>query len=385
MDMALGNLFWGEGSKPQYAKIIYRWLMSRRWVTYDDIRKERWEGSQENLSCSVSKCADYGELKKAFVDVRNAIIKKAGEESIEKGGTHRNKRFRYVGKDKDPLADIRNAKAVNSLQQYSRFCQDSAGFFPISWLEYFFKDCQDLLNIKSRIKRGEQVISSSLDRILTNIDLLPKIYEAIVNKQVLEIGYKPFGKERKQEALVFHPDCLKEYNGRWHLFGRVEVDGLTTEKVRDLALDRIQSEPRVLNDKEYIPNEDSTYYEKFFRDIVGVSHSEGAVVEHIIVRAHTEQVFGLTDTKPIHPTQKLVTPFGEHKGESYGEFSIDVKVNHELIGRILQMGDGLEVMSPENVRERFCAEAQSLAGLYSEQKQTSIGSKSKRTKVDEGV
>lgn len=56
------------------------------------------------------------------------IKEEDGEGCLEIDGNMRNKRFRYVGKDNDPLADMRNAKVINNLHQYWKFCQDSAGF-----------------------------------------------------------------------------------------------------------------------------------------------------------------------------------------------------------------------------------------------------------------
>lgn len=102
---------------------------------------------------------------------------------------------------------MRNAKVINNLRQYWKFCQDSAGFFPKSWLEYFFKDCQDLLDMKVKRQKGEQVIGTSLDSILTNIEYLPLLYEAITNRTVMEIEYKPFDEE--QVTLMFHSHYLK--------------------------------------------------------------------------------------------------------------------------------------------------------------------------------
>ena len=37
---------------------------------------------------------------------------------------------------------------------------------------------------------------------------------------VLEIDYKPYDEE--EVTLMFHSHYLKEYNGRWHLFGHAE-------------------------------------------------------------------------------------------------------------------------------------------------------------------
>ena len=353
--MKLNNLFDGESYHAMFAQVTYKWFISRKWVTYADIMAD-YLGLK---SSNVSNCDNYGELKKAFRDVSKAIVEKVGEGCFEIDGNNRNKHFRYVGKDNDPLADMRNAKVINNLRQYWKFCQDSAGFFPKSWLEYFFKDCQDLLEMKARKQKGEQVISASLDRILTNIEYLPVLYESIVNKQVLEIDYKPFGGE--QETLIFHPHYLKEHNGRWHLFGHAEDH--SPENGYNIPLDRIQTKPREKSKIEYIPAP-PMFYEQFFKDIVGVSHTKNAAKYDIVIRAHTYYIYKLIETKPIHQPQEAITPWGEHEDGTYGEFSIHVEVNNELIGRILQMGAGLEVVSPDSVRNEIAQRAHNLADLY---------------------
>lgn len=364
------NLFDGE-LKAQFANITYRRLMSRRWVTYADVLAEYLGlSSAKDLKYSISSYFTYTneddedkkgfrELKKAFPDVCKAIREKLGKESIEEDGNNRNKRFRYVGKDDDPLADMRNAKVINNLRQYWKFCQDSAGFFPKSWLEYFFHDCQDLLDMKVKHQKGEQVIGTSLDRILTNIEYLPLLYEAITNRTVMEIEYKPFYEE--QVTLMFHPHYLKEYNGRWHLFGHAE--GREPENGYNIALDRIQAKPRERSKVEYVSAPDH-FYDEFFKDIVGVSHMKDSKKEHIIIRAHEHYIFKLMDTKPIHPTYEVVKPFGEYEDGKYAEFSVDVEMNNEFIGRVLQMGAGLEVMSPPEVRKEFTERVSNLASHY---------------------
>lgn len=365
------NLFDGE-LKAQFANITYRRLMSRRWVTYADVLAEYLGlSSAKELKYSISSYFTYTneddedkkgfrELKKAFPDVCKAIREKLGKESIEENGNNRNKRFRYVGKDDDPLADMRNAKVINNLRQYWKFCQDSAGFFPKSWLEYFFKDCQDLLDMKVKRQKGEQVIGTSLDRILTNIEYLPQLYEAITNRTVMEIEYKPFDED--QMTLMFHPHYLKEYNGRWHLFGH--VDGREPENGYNIALDRIQAKPRERSKVEYVSAPEH-FYDEFFKDIVGVSHlKEFPKKEHIIIRAHEHYIFKLMDTKPLHSTYEVVKPFDEYKDGKYAEFSVDVEMNNEFIGRVLQMGAGLEVMSPLEVRDEFIERVSDLASHY---------------------
>lgn len=354
--MAKDYLFDGDSLKAQSARIVYKRLMSRKWITYADVMAEYLPKPMTGNMSSYPK--EYGELRKAFRDVYNAIVKEVGEGSIEEQGNNRNKSFRYVGKNDNPLEAMINARVIRDLKKYWEFCQDSAGFLPETWLECYLADCQDLISIKTKKKRGEQVISSSVDRHQTNIEYLPMLYESIKNHQVLSIDYKPY--EEEKATLIFHPHFLKEYNGRWHLFGFAEEKG---QEGIDLALDRIASRPREVYDKEFISAPDR-FYEAFFEKIVGVSHQESNYYGAIRVRAHSLYIFKLMETKKLHKSQETVLPFEEHDDGAYGEFSIDVEVNNEFIGRVLQMGEGLEIVGPKEVRNIFKERVEKMAGLY---------------------
>ena len=359
------NLFDGESCHAKFARITYKRLISRNWVTYADIMAEYMKlYSAKELPYLVSKCVGYGELKKAFRNICNSIINRVGKDCFEVQGNIRNKAFRYIGADNDPLADMKNAKVVKDLRKYWKFCQDSAGFFPTSWLDYYFKDCKDLLDIKAKKRKGEQVLSASLDRKLKNIEYLPLLYDAITKRQVLSINYQPY--EEECVCLTFHPQYLKEFNGRWHLFGHVEdAPPKYPEDGCNLAIDRIEGKPREIYNKPYI-SAPAGFYSDFFKDILGVSHSDDRIVYNLRVRAHNPIIFKLTETKPIHTTQDTIVPFGEHEDGTYGEFSVRVEINNEFIGRILQMGAGLEIIAPQEAREIFRERVQQLAKLYTE-------------------
>lgn len=356
--MAKGLLFDGESARAQFASCVYKRLMSRDWITYTDVMADRMSKSKDMLPTTVSNCSEYGELRKAFRDVYYAIINEVGEGCIEEQGNNRNKSFRYVGKKDNPLEAMINARVVRDLKKYWEFCQDSAGFFPEKWLEYYFANCQDLLSIKTKKKRGEQVISSSIDRHQTNIEYLPVLYESIKNHQVLSIDYKPY--DEKMETLIFHPHYLKEFNGRWHLFGFAEDQD---KEGIDLALDRIATRPREVYKKVFVCAPER-FYESFFENIVGVSHHEDCSPEKIYVRTHTLYMHKLMETKKLHKSQETVLQFEEHVDGIYGEFTVYVEVNNEFIGRILQMGDGLEIVAPKEVRDIFRERVEKMAELY---------------------
>lgn len=359
------NIFDGESYRAQFALIIYKFMMSRRPFTNTDVMKEflgpKKAKEIDMNQCSITCMENYSELKKAFCDVRNEIRTKLGNAGcIEESGNNRNKHFRYVGSDDDPLADIKNAKVITDLKVYWQFCQDSAGFFPEAWLDYFFHLSKDLIDIKSKKKKGEQVMSASLDRKLAHIDLLPELYEHIKNREVLNVRYKPY--DADEEMLVFHPQYLKEYNGRWFIFGHAE--GLSPEYGYNIAIDRIIDKPTVSDARVDYQSAPKHFYDDFFKDIVGVSHTAGQDVKDVVIRAKTLYMYSLTSTKPIHPSQAIIKEFGVYEDGEYGEFSLHVEVNNELIGRILQMGDGLEVVSPGEVRQQFKERVKSLAALY---------------------
>ena len=264
-----------------------------------------------------------------------------------------------MGENDDPLEELIRAKAINDLRQYWQFCQDSAGFFPTSWLEHFFRGTQDLLQMKAKKRKGEQVINADHDRQQTNINLLPGLYENIINHNVLSITYQPFNEEATK--LVFHPHILKEYNGRWFLFGHAE--DREPENGYNLALDRIVKKPSIIKEKKYISPPDG-FYSEYFNNIVGVSRIKGNSKHSIHIRAHNNYIYRLMETKKIHSTQETITPFGKHKDGEYGEFVVNVELNNEFVGRILQMGEGLEIVSPTEIRDVFKDRVNELHRLY---------------------
>ena len=378
--MSQQNLFDGDSYQAIFARIIYRRLKSGREMALADVMADFCENTSPHQAAEsmdgektgkglggtrqdipVSKRNHYGELKKAFGKVKKAIIERTGQAQIKIIGNNKNRRYQYCGKEKDPLADLMNETFTKELRGFWAFCKSSGGLFPLPCLKEFFKNSMDLLEeIKSSKEDGNQVLSLSIDRHLTNIEYLPLLYNATINKQVLEIEYKPFGKE--QETLEFHPHYLKEFNGRWHLFGHAY--GHLPNNGYDIALDRIQAKPKEKKDAKFI-EAPPTFYKTHFQNIVGISHSrEWATIERITIRAHTLYMYKLVETKPFHQSQKPIVKFSKHEDGTYGEFTIEVEVNNELIGQILQMGPELEVMSPSCVRNAFAERVYELSRIY---------------------
>jgi len=360
--MPTKNIFAGIGVRSEFVNLIYTELMKRDFVSYADILAlycGRPKGYYNKIACNSEP--GYGELKKAFPDVLKAL-EKACPGSIEDNGLSKGKAYRYIGKSVDPLSEERKAVVQKSLEDYVEFCKASAGILPTSWFSSYFENTQLLLDTKREYKDGEVSICSSAEQNLTNIDLLPVFYKAITNKQVLNFDYQPFGQE--SFTLTFHPQFLKEYNGRWFVFGDANREPF---KAYNVPLDRIIGEVCEVNGMEYI-SAPKGFYQDYFNNIVGVTHEKGAKVEEVIIRTKTEYQHGLLLTKPLHHSQKEVMPFGEHEDGNYGEVRLTIEPNRELRGRILLYGENLEVISPLSLREQIKEILRRQMQQYSENK-----------------
>lgn len=353
------NIFGGQSARALFAHYVYEELRKREFVTLVDVLCIYYKRDKSYYDLhTYSSDKAYIQLKKAFPEVVKALERVEPGCVIDNGKTGKGKAFRYIGKDDDPLAAEKKAMVQKSVEDYVEFCKASAGIMPASWFSSFFENTQLLLDTERETEGGNALIRSSLEQNLTNIHLLPQFYKAISDHQVLRFFYQRFGQEPFE--LTFHPQFLKEYNGRWFVFGdaerlRISEHGEeTTEKFKayNVPFDRIVSDVSMVDDVEYIPAEKG-FYQQFFKDIIGVTHEKGAKVEIVVIRTKTEYQHGLLLTKPLHHSQQETFPFGEHEDGVYGEVTLTIEPNRELRGRILMYGEGLEVMSPLSLREQI--------------------------------
>lgn len=353
------NIFEGQSVRAIFAHYVYEELRKRKFVSLVDILCIYYKRNKSyyNLHTYSSDKA-YIQLKKAFPEVVKALEKVEPGCVIDNGKVGKGRAYRYVGKADDPLAAERQAIVQKTVEDYVEFCKASAGIMPASWFSSFFENTQLLLDTERESEGGNTLIRSSLEQNLTNIHLLPVFYKAITDRHVLRFFYQRFGQEPFE--LTFHPQFLKEYNGRWFVFGdaeRVLVDEHDEEeretfKVYNVPLDRIVGDVSMIDNVEYLPAEKGIY-QRFFNDIIGVTHEKGAKVEQVVIRTKTEYQHGLLQTKPLHHSQKETLPFGRYEDGEYGEVTLTIEPNRELRGKILAYGQYLEVIHPQSLREQL--------------------------------
>lgn len=353
------NIFYGFGLRSEFVNLIYQELMKDKFVSYADVLSvyyRRNRGYYDKISYNSEP--GYGELKKAYPMVLKALEKKWPNSVVSNGKKGKGKAWKYIGEEKDPLCAERKAVVQKSLEDYVAFCKASAGIMPTCWFSSFFENTQLLLDTNKDTESGSATICSSLEQNLTNINLLPVFYKAITDKQVLQFYYQRFGMDAF--VLTFHPQYLKEYNGRWFVFGEANRAPFQAYNV---PIDRVIGEVTVIDDVDYIPAPKG-FYQDFFNNIIGVTHEKEAKVEEIIIHTKTEYQHGLLLTKPLHHSQEETLPFGEHDGNWYGEVRLKVEPNRELRGRILLYGENLEVMQPCSFRNEVVETLKKMMGGY---------------------
>lgn len=346
--MKTKNIFYNSESYVSLFVIsVYNHLMTRQFVSYADILASFHHKDVSYYDThTLGKEDQYADLKKAFPIVLNELQSKIPG-CIVNNGKKKGVAYKYVGKDDDPLSDDKKYYKQKTLEEYVKFCKDSIGMLPPVWFSSFFDETVFLGDAKKEIESGSIHIGSGMEQNLKNIDLLPVFNNSIESHKSVNFVYRPY--EKEPYSITLHPHYLKEYNGRWFILGR--IDGSSSVDI--LAIDRIQGKVTENENVEYVPAEKG-FYQKYFKNIIGVTHETGAVLEHIIIRTHSKYQHGLLLTKPIHNSQQEIAPFEDHEGKQYGEISIDVEPNRELLGKILAFGQYLEIVSPISLRNRIC-------------------------------
>ena len=210
------------------------------------------------------------------------------------------------------------------------------------WMEEILSKLEDKFHLKGA---EDSVIGFEQNLDLKGLENITPLFEAIVNKQVLNIRYKSF---KKNITCEVHPYYLKQYNNRWFLFGWNTEFGAIT----NFTLDRIEAVSHMLG--EYKPKPAGLDFDEYFDDVVGVTIPKGKV-EHIVMRVAPD-CYPYIKNKPLHASQ--------HNYDKEFRVSIDVIPNNELIALLLSFGSQLEVLEPQNVRDMMKEHVKTLNKFY---------------------
>ena len=183
-----------------------------------------------------------------------------------------------------------------------------------------------------------------------NQDVAP-IIEAMQQNVEMEIDYQKY--DGHHEMFHVQPYALKVFNRRWYLLGHIKERG----EIRNLALDRMQHQ--TLTDTHFeLPKDFDA--RKYYANVVGVFVDENAPLTKVRIRAYGVQVDYLRSL-PIHKSQKeTLTRYEEH----YSDFTYRLCITPELVSQLLAMGDKIEVLEPEKLREEIKERINSMSNFY---------------------
>jgi predicted DNA-binding transcriptional regulator YafY len=242
-----------------------------------------------------------------------------------------------------PLNSTEAAQLKNAISVLQRF-EGSPGF---EWVSEMAPMLNSQFGLKNTTKKV-MAFESNIDYLGYNF--VTPLFNAIVNKQVLQLHYVPFNKEAFD--LEFHPYFLKQYNNRWFIFGYNASLGVN---YWNLALDRI-SELTPTNE-EY--REDDTNWGDFFEDMIGVTKPDGKVVEKVVLEFTVEQAPYIY-SKPLHLSQ-----VNKKLADGRLQITMHILVNYELEQLILSFGEKVKVLEPEGLKETIKQRSHRMIVQYS--------------------
>jgi predicted DNA-binding transcriptional regulator YafY len=299
-----------------------------RKYTFDDLK----EAVSEAL---VEENPAYGEvstrqLREDLRFLRSEVGYSAPIETVVEG---RQRYYRYEGSfsiNHSPLNETEMGQLKNAISLLRKF----EGRQEFEWLN----ELGPILNEKlGQSEHAKPIIGFDSNLDYSGSDHIPELFNAILNKRVVEIVYQPFS--GNEYTVTCHPYYLKQYNNRWFLFGRNEQ---LNHDQWNFPLDRIQS----IRELDVQFKKDNTDWEDYFYDIIGVTRAAGQV-QSIVLEFESVQV-PYIQTKPLHPSQRT-------KMLDSGNMMVTLKLipNFELEKEILSFGQFVKIIEPLDLRQKI--------------------------------
>lgn len=210
----------------------------------------------------------------------------------------------------------------------------------------------DTFTVNNMLSLSKEKLSGriSVEEVPSGRKFLTPLMSAMQENNAVEIMYRKYGAEKAGKRHVF-PYGIKESAQRWYLVGWVRERG----SCRVYALDRIER-LSVLPETFSMPA--GFDIDALFSTSFG-SYLPSGPAQKIFFRAFGNECSYIRDL-PLHHTQKI-----ESEDADSMIFSIFVAPDRALLLEFLSHGPGIEVISPENVRQDIIEMTAEMAGIYS--------------------
>ena len=238
----------------------------------------------------------------------------------------------------DPTANINESRLtdndVSELRRISQILQQFDYLPQLAGLQNLILKLRNQVGLLG--ERPEDVIAFE-QVVVQGVSFLTPIYYAIIQKHPLSITYHPFDFAEPM-VQIYHPYFLKEFNNRWYVLTFNE----NTQRIEIIALDRIVA----LETISRLPyrKDENNHFRSFFDHIIGVTLPSDGIVEDIVLRFKPIRA-KYVKSKQWHHSQETLADT-----EGYCDIGFKLIVNKELVARILEFGQDVEVIAPKHLR-----------------------------------
>lgn len=326
-------------NQPQRIRVIDKFLSKGRKYTWEDLREciltDQYfvDKGIEDISRRTI-LDDIAEMRNGYNIYEPAPIPK-GEDTY-----YYSKEFNLF---KNPIKEKEAYILMNALDILNQFPD--------------FEHSEKVKAVVEKLRRALDITENGNDGITIDFEKvdypaagkwISKLYPHLKERNSICISYKPYSMDSPYEVNAI-PLLLKEYNGRWFLIAY----NLDKEAVHNFALDRVSEVKEVYIDTSSIKLPFDP--EEYFRDLVGVTLTDEGPQE--IQFQCSEFLFNYFKTKSIHHSQECID-------EDARIFQIYCHCNIELIAKFLSYGEGLEVLSPNSLRDQIKRKVEEMRKKY---------------------
>lgn len=192
---------------------------------------------------------------------------------------------------------------------------------------------------------------------LKSKEWLPKIFDAILKKESIEVIYTNNKKETKKKHLC--PYVVKYYGNKWHMIA-YDLTSSHDKKINVFLLANISSiewsnKPYFI-DVRFNPDD-------YFRYSIGIWHEHDIPPIKVKLEFSNEgyaNLFNSIQSNPIHHLQKCTL----NKTGNKMIVELEVYESSELYSTIRKYGSSVKVLEPQSVAEKVKESAKLVVDLY---------------------
>ena len=232
----------------------------------------------------------------------------------------------------------------------------------MEWLDEFVGNEDELINLSPFLSRKIQ-FEENLARVTKPFYI---IKDSLINKYALRIKRLIRQSRKGSHELIFHPHFMKIWNNKWYVFGNAFEEIEQKEYVSKpyiLPLDENIKEIKVLDNVQYQESKINYTGEpletSYFKDIIGVTNFQNLEPEQIKLRFYDKDKFDRLNVKPPHSSWEILK-----ENKDFIDVALKVKLNSELRNIIYKNSPGLEVLSPESLRNTIKKEISKAYSYY---------------------